>query len=214
MTNTRSKSDVFRLLFGTAIIATVLAFATGCESNNRKSLKNQIDTLKLEKKQLRNDLEQARSENQQLTKQLQTLAGLDEWPADAAYYQLQNVSIGRYSGFYDKDRDGIKEKLIVYVVPTDPQGDAIKAPGEVDVQLWNLDQTQEKSLLRQWQVKSEQLKDLWVAGIIAVNYRLAFDVADLADQFEASTDSWTLKITFTDYVTGKVFTHQRPVEQY
>ena len=109
-----------------------------------KSLKKQIDTLKLEKKQLRNDLEQARSENQQLTKQLQTLAGLDEWPADAAYYQLQNVSIGRYSGFYDKDKDGIKEKLIVYVIPTDLQGDAIKAPGEVDVQLWNLDQTQEK----------------------------------------------------------------------
>jgi hypothetical protein len=71
-------------------------------------------------------------------------------------YTLQSIKIHRYSGFYDKDEDGKKEKLIVYVQPIDRQGDIIKAPGAVDVQFEGWDGKR----LGRWHVRENELKKL------------------------------------------------------
>ena len=188
-----------------------LYFIAGCENANsiRTPLVEQIGNLTEQKKQLENQLEQTRAENKQLTKQMQVLSGLPEEVKGENLYRLQKIKIGKYTGFFDKNDDGKKEKLIVYIQPVDKEGDIIKATGAVDVQLWDLDSSQaNQALLGQWHVEPDELKKLWFATLITINYRLTFDVGDKVEKFN---EPLTVKVTFTDYLTGRVFKEQKVI---
>ena len=188
-------------------ICALMLFASGCESG-RTSLAEQVSTLKREKKQLTRQLEQSKGENKQLKKQLQVLTDLPEDRLEALY-QLQIVKITGYTNLYDKDEDGQDETLIVYIQPMDENGDIIKATGAVDVQLWDLNKPSGQALLAQWHVKPDQLKKLWLTSLMRSNYRLTFDVTGKIKKFE---EPLTVKVTFTDYLTGKVFKEQKVIE--
>ena len=207
MKTKKPKQYDIRCTLYTIWVACLIIAAAGCESDN--STTGQISTLRKEKKQLTRQLEQSDSQNKQLKKQLQTLAGLPDDVRLENLYNLQTVKVSRYTNFYDKDKDGQKEKLIVYIQPTDEQGDIVKATGNVDVQLWDLNKDNGQALLSQWQVKPDELKELWFASIVSVNYRLTFDIADKITEFE---EPLTVKVTFTDYLPGKVFKDQRVIK--
>jgi len=188
----------------------LLAVAAGCDSAGRPDpLKEQINSLKQEKTQLTRQIKQSGLENKKLKKQIQVLSGL---PADAKlenFYNLQRVKITGFTDFYDKDKDGRKEKLIVYIQPIDQDGDVVKATGSVDVQLWNLNRPNGQALLGQWRVEPDELRKLWFATLITINYRLTFDVAGKIEKFE---EPLTVKLTFTDHLSGKVFKEQKVIE--
>ncbi|MHC4568401.1 MAG: coiled-coil domain-containing protein, partial [Planctomycetota bacterium] len=106
-------SSVLRFAF---CILTFLV--VGCQpADEGPSLAVQIEQLTQEKTQLQEQIEQSKGENEELKKQLQTLSGL---PADVRLenmYRLERIKLGRLSGFFDKDKDGKRETLIVYVTP-------------------------------------------------------------------------------------------------
>jgi len=183
----------------------------GCGNANKKpSLVEQIKQLKEENTQLTRQVEQSANENKQLKKQIQVLSNLPEEARAENLYRLQRIEVTRYTNFYDKDKDGQKEELIVYIQPFDEEGDIVKATGAVDVQLWDLNKKEtDKALLGQWHVTPEQLKKLWFATLITINYRLTFDVAGKIDDFDKPL---TVKVTFTDYLTGKVFEEQKVIK--
>jgi len=189
----------------------LLVFVGGCESTAQKSpLAEQIQQLKQEKKELTRQIEQSENENEQLQKQILVLSGLPEEAKAENLYRLQRIKITRYTNFYDKDKDGEKEKLIVYIQPLDEEGDIVKATGAVDVQLWDLNSSQaNQALLGQWHITPSELKKLWFATLITINYRLTFDVADKIENIQ---EPLTVKVTFTDYLTGKVFKEQRVIK--
>jgi ribosome-binding ATPase YchF (GTP1/OBG family) len=193
-----------------AIFAACLLICTaGCENANKKSpLAEQIQQLKQEKTELTRQIERSENENEQLQKQILVLSDLPEEAKAENLYRLQRVKVTRYTNFYDKDKDGQKEKLIVYIQPLDEEGDIVKATGAVDVQLWDLNKEANQALLGQWQVTPEQLKKLWFATLVTINYRLTFDVADKIGNIQ---EPLTVKVTFTDYLTGKVFKEQKVI---
>jgi len=205
-TKRKCVEDMLRI----TLAACLLAVAAGCEGpNNRVSPAEQIGKLRQEKSQLTTRVEQLETQNRQLQERVQTLSGLPEDQRGVNLYPLESVRIGRYTDFYDKDGDGSKEKLIVYIQPIDEQGDVVKAAGAVDVQLWNLNNQADKALLGQWHVEQQELKKVWFATLIVINYRLTFDVADIVKSFD---EPLTIKITFTDYLSGKVFEAQEVIK--
>lgn len=188
----------------------ICLFAAGCENgNNREFLKEKINTLKQEKAELKSQIEQSESEAKQLRKQVQTLSDLPPELRLENLYRLQKVKITRYTNLYDKDKDGKKEKLLVYIQPIDEEDDIVKATGAVDVQLWNLNKEDGEALLGQWHITSGQLKELWFATLIIINYRLTFDVAD---KVTGDEEALVVKVTFTDYLSGKVFEEQKIIK--
>jgi hypothetical protein len=193
-----------------------LITAFGCESAGtpgKQAAPTQVEQLTAQKAKLQSKLEEAQTENEQLKKQIESLSLLPGDKRAGAVYQLQAVKIGGYTNLYDEDKNGTKEKLIVYVRPADETGDIIKAAGAVDVQLWDLKKKESEALLAQWRVEPNELKRQWFHSILADNYRLTFDVAALVAESATQTADksdkpLTVKITFTDYLSGRTFTDQ------
>jgi FtsZ-binding cell division protein ZapB len=183
---------------------------TGCaKPDEKESIAVQIKQLAQEKSELQRQIEQSEKENEQLKQQIQVLSSLPENVKLENLNRLENIKIGRYTGFFDKDDDGKKEKLIVYIQPTDEQGDALKAAGTAEVQLWDLNKTNGQAMLGQWKVEPDELKKLWFETLVSIYYRLTFDVADV---IESLKEPPTVKVTFTDYLTGKVFNEQKVIK--
>jgi len=179
----------------------------GIGSARKHPLELKVETLEREKAEVARHLEQCRVENEQLRQQVKALAVL---PKDGGenFYKLTSVRIARFTGFYDTDKDGRREKLLVYVQPVDTTGDVIKAAGTVHVQLWNLNSPGDQPLIGEWQVQPDRLRKLWVGALVS-DYRLAFDVSLTP---ELLAQPLTVKIAFTDYLTGEIFRDQTVIE--
>ena len=185
-------------------------FFAGCgDSYKEPPLQEKVDFLTLQQKDLESKLEQSAAENKKLKQQIHTLSGLPEQLKGKNLYSIRDVEIGKYTGFFDKDKDGTKEKLVVYIEPIDEQGDVIKAPAEIEVELWDLNKSDGEALIAKWPaVKPDELKKLWFDGLLKVNYRLTFDIED---KVESLNDPLTVKVTFTDYLSGNVFKKQKVI---
>ncbi len=149
------------------------------------------------------------AENEQLRQQVATLSEMPESIRNTPLYNLKAVKLGNYSGFYDKDDDDSKESLIVYVKPIDDDGDVIKAIGQVEVELWDLNDGPDEALLGQWSLEPAELKEQWYASFGQLNYRL---VSKVANEIEGRSGPFTVKVTFADVAYGKVFHDQAVIE--
>ncbi|MCK4752942.1 MAG: hypothetical protein KAS75_05805 [Planctomycetes bacterium] len=191
------------------LLGFLLCLAAGCDEAAREvRLLEKINTLKQEKKQLANQIEQSEIEKEKLKEQAEVLAGLSSEVRLANLYDLQKVKLTKYTNLYDKDKDGKKEKLIVYLQPVDEEDDIVKASGTVDVELWDLNRNGE-AMLGKWQVGPEELKKRWFATLVTINYRLVFDVGGKITDEE---EELVVKVTFTDYLAGKVFKQQKIIK--
>ena len=193
------------------LTGSLLVSAVGCEnaSSRKTPLADQVEKLTQEKTQLQSQVEQSKSENEQLMQQIQVLSGLPEGVKAENIYSVHGIKLTRYTNFYDKDKDGKKEMLIVYIQPIDQEGDIIKAAGDVDVQLLDLNKADGPARLGQWHVTAEQLRGLWFKTLLTVYYRLKLDVAGKVENFK---DPLTVTVTFTDHLTGKVFKEQKVIK--
>ena len=164
-----------------------------------------IRNLEREKADLTGQLEQSRTEAEQLKTQVKALAALPPDKKESFFYALGTVTLGNFTGFYDKDATGKRDELLVYIQPTDQAGDLVKAPGAVSVQLWNLNDPNDRTLLGQWQVQPAELYKLWFNTLAITAYRLKLDVPMTP---KLLAQPLTVRATFTDYLTGQVFTDQ------
>jgi hypothetical protein len=168
-------------------------------------VKRPAEPLAVRVKQLQDQVALLRAENQDLRRQLETPPSkLPPGVGVLPLYRLRDVMISRYSGFYDKDKNGEPDRLIVYVEPVDQAGDVVKAAGTVDVQLWDLSADPNRALLGQWHVKAQELHKMWFATLVTINYRLMFD----RPQAVPNERPLTVKVVFTDGLSGQVFTDQ------
>src|SRR4030042_1673685 len=119
-------SSIFH--FTLYILIFLLLVLAGCNKANEKAqLLEQIDQLTEQNTQLTSRIEQSESQNKQLTERVQVLSGLPENVKGENLYNIQSLKIHRNTDFYDKDKDGKNETLIVHVQPTDDLLDGIKA---------------------------------------------------------------------------------------
>jgi len=198
--------NFFARSFLFAVTSISIAFAFGCEiqATHKSGAQKQIQQLTAEKADLQNQLEQVRAENSQLLKENQTLSKLPGEKRTDALYHIKSVKIGSYTNIYNEEKTR-KKNLVVYVEPIDETGDAVKAGGSVDIQLWNLNKKEDEARLAQWQVGPDELKKLWLSGIFSSSYRLSFDVTGIVDKFDKPL---TVKVEFTDYLSGQIFSEQ------
>jgi hypothetical protein len=196
-------------LFLSAAFALLFAGCGPDQKAYQSQLRDNIDSLKLQNTELSRQIEQLQQQNEQISKQNKTLAGLDPQFRYENLYSLQSVKVHKYTNLYDKDDNGNFEKLIVYIQPMDNHGDIVKAAGTVDIELWDLNKEDDNSRLNQWQISPDQLQELWFNSIASTNYRLILDLDEPIDNYDQPL---TVKVTFTDHLTGKTFQQQKVLE--
>jgi hypothetical protein len=186
----------------------LLMCLAGCQSTKTEGL-SETEKLKAENAVLADKLSQSQKESEQLKKQINSLRNFGENFKLEDIYNLQKINITRYTNIYDNDQDGKKETLLVYIQPMDEYGDIVKATGLVEIQLWDLSNKDGQALLGQWKTEPAELKKLWFATLITVNYRLNFNITGKVEKFDRPL---TVKIKFTDYLSGKVFEEQKVIK--
>ena len=201
----RNKPNESHRSYVPLVLTIVLLAGCGVGSERVNPLEVKVRDLEQEKARLAGRLEQSRIEMEHVKAQVEALAVLPPDEQEARFYALSAVKIARFTDFYDKNEDGKREKLIVYLQPVDQAGDAIKTAGVVSVQLWNLNNPSGQALLGQWQVLPGELYKLWFNTLTSTAFRLTFDVPATP---EALAQPLTVRTTFTDYLTGQVFTDQ------
>ena len=126
----------------------------------------------------------------------------------AALVVPETLVIGRHTGLYDKGTSGKPDSLVVYVEPRDAKQDTIKAAGNMQVELWNLAAAPEQAKLATWEIGPEELKGLWGRGLLGAYYRLTFPLEGV---LKGNEKDLTVKVEFTDYLTGKTLTGQKVI---
>jgi len=188
-----------------------LYFVAGCESSQtpKNPLAEQVETLTQDKKGLARQIGQLESKNKDLQKQINTLHGLPNDVKLKDIYEVQSIRITKYTNLYDKDKDGKRETLIVYIQPVDQEGDIIKVPADVHIRLLDLDKDRDPVVLGKWHITPDRLRKLWFNALMKTHYRLTFDVSDKLDSYE---EPLTVMVTFTDYLSGRIFEEQKLIK--
>ena len=189
------------ILIVAALTAGLLA---GCSSGKKRPWNTLEDCIQANT-ELSMQVQALESENTQLTEQVNTLSTLDAKARLEALDTLEKVRIGKRTGFYDKDDNGTKETLVVYLEPLDSAQDYTKAVGKVNIQLWDLNTAEDKAKQAEWTVEPNDLQKTWGGTIFAGYYRIKLPLKITPDQQR----EYTVKVTFTDYLTGKVLTDQK-----
>jgi hypothetical protein len=193
----------------TIVLLTAVGLPAGCAGPARDStLWDKIHQLQAEKNQLQTRTENLEAENQQLLEQCHALDALDPAVRLSALDRLVRIQIGKRSRLTDPNKDGQIDTLIIHLEPVDQAEDIVKAPGEVRVSLWRLEPAADKHLLAEWAVSAEQLKTTWGHSLTGRYYRLTFA---LPEGMPNKPEDLTVKVEFTDYLTGRILTAQTPI---
>jgi hypothetical protein len=184
----------------------------GCDKKAKlqteKQTKPVLSQTNFEKENLR-----IKAENEQLKSQLETLMGIDKPARINAVSVVRTIEVTSRSGIYKKDvkdSNDTKETLVVYLKTIDDMGDIVKAPGEVKVELWNLNKKPADALVGSWLVKPEKLKKSWSGSLMTNYYKLTFDAPPILTG--KKRQELTLKVEFTDYMAGEILKAQRVIK--
>jgi hypothetical protein len=208
---TRNQKRLARvILLGCALPLAAALLPAGCDvgSARRHPLEVKVRELEMERARLAGEVEERNVEIEQLKAQIRALSALPQRERENPY-ALNAVRITRYTNFYDKDGNGTRDKLIVYLQPIDRDGNVFKAAGTASVQLWDLSRPSGQALLGQWQLPPDELHKLWFDSLISTNYRLTFDVPLTPETLAVPL---TVKVAFTDFLTGQIFYDQYVIQ--
>ena len=128
----------------------------------------------------------------------------------AKLYTTHDLKFGSLTGGFDAGparpgESGVK----VYVVPTDQDGQPLKAAGSFKVEAFDLAQPQDP-LVGQWSFSTDEAKRNWYGAFMSYTY--AFTLPWKGWKRLPAHPEVTIKVTFTDELTGLSFEKQTLVK--
>ncbi len=195
------------LLAGCAL-AVGLISAGGCASEQvqREQLIQELEQTRQAVGELTQRNEDLQAETAAQRRQISSLQALGEKRLEKLFH-VRRIELGRYTGGVNlndaKGDDGVK----VYLKTIDQDGSAIKAAGDVKIQLFDLAAESKDNLIGQYRWNVEQMSKQWFGGFMT--YHFSFECLWDADKGPPERDEITVRVEFTDYLTGKVFTAQK-----
>ena len=190
----------------TVISAVLLSLSGGCfdPSGQGTSASGQVPVLRQRIGQLERDLVTLAEENNTLNHQVDELLRLGTNRLELLNAPVR-IEIERMSGGYDDDNVVGDDGVVVYVRPFDSVGDVIKATGDIEIQLWDLSGTPDEVLVGQYVLDAEHALGHWYGKLMTDHYTIK---CPWRSEPPRHTEI-TIRVLFTDYVTGKVLTDQR-----
>lgn len=189
---------------GVFLSLVVVTFA-GCNSQEG-ALAKQIRTLTRENEALRRDFNEEQQRAAGLERRVEALRAFGHERAEYLV-TVAEAKLGRFTGAFDADEDGIDEGVKVYLELRDRQGDMIKAGGQVDIELWDL-AGETGGPVAQRHYAPGETQEHWLGGLMANHYK--FEV-EWSDGNRPAGENVTVRLRFTEALTGKVFEVQEMI---
>ncbi len=185
----------------------LLIVVGGCRSCDR--VQAELRARETDVRELREELDRCGVYNQTLQQEVQTLRGQLGVPSDGsvppAAYPVQRLVLGRQTGGRSNDICPGDDALQVQVEPHDPEGQAIKAPGQLVVNAMEITSEGIKRPLSTWVIPPEQMRRSWKAGLLTTGY-----VFNLPWKVWPSTEKLRITAQF-QLADGRVFEADRDV---
>ncbi len=194
-----------------AILLAALAASAplaGCDNGRTRELletrqklrdaQDRVDALQAQNTQLADQLRDARE-------QLATLRRLGDNRIENLP-TIERIQLGRYTGGIDTDDQPGHDAVRVLLEPIDRDGHAIKSAGEITVQLFDLGGGEGERLIAEKTFPVDEARAHWKSGLGTYRYSLEVPLKIPPPRKEI-----TVRVTFTEYLTGKTFTAQKVV---
>ena len=119
-----------------------------------------------------NELEIARKESDTLRQQLVADGKSPILPEQAdALFRATGIKVNELlTGSLDRDDQPGEELLNVVLVPHDSDGEPIKLPGEIQIELFDLGQPSDQKNLGAWTYSAAESRDHWHTGFLSSGY--------------------------------------------
>lgn len=189
-----------------AVLIGVVAVAGGCAETNPRVVRLSEDLVERDKQidQLRRDVARLEEESAGYRRQIHTLQELGPQRLDRLFHVVR-VGLSRYTGGYGDDAPAGHDGVRVYLEPVDAAGSIIKAAGDVTIQLFDLAEPAEDSLVGQYTFDAETIGKHWYGGAFTDRYMLECPWPNSPPRHSQIT----VRATFVDILTGRSFTAQR-----
>lgn len=169
-------------------------------------LRKQVIDLEREVEQLRREREADRATIVAMQSDRPTTQSL---PHDRLeeLFTVAGIRLGRLTGGYDSEpRQPGDESIRVYLAPFDAAGDDLKAAGTVVIEAFDL--AEEAPRLARWSFDLPSMKSAWNSSGLLYEYVLDCPLAGVS---VPATGELTLRVVFTDALTGRSFSAQQRV---
>ena len=185
----------------------VLVLASGCSAPNKANIE-----LRKQNQDLRAEVEVLKRQHEADAASIAALQrDQSSNAAQLAPAQLDRLvtvaglRLGNLTGGYETDaaRPG-DDAIRVQAVPIDADGDPIKASGAFVIEAFDL--SGDAKLLGRWGFDVSQSRQQWRGAGILYCYLFTLPLSQ-----PPASPQVTLKVTFTDELTGRQFSQQRPI---
>ncbi|MCD4823112.1 MAG: hypothetical protein K8S55_00760 [Phycisphaerae bacterium] len=193
-----------------------LLFCVGCEelSNERElELEKQRDVARKQVKELTGEVENLSARLATQDEHVKTLQALGGEKRMATLFTVDKIELGRYTGGIDTDKKPGDDAIKIFLLPEDADGSTLKAAGSVKIQLFDLAQPEGKGkgkgegknkLFAEYTYPVKDIAKHWHGGMLTYHYSFLCGW----EKPPAHADI-TVRVEFTDYLTGKTFTAQK-----
>lgn len=185
------------------LAALLVAGGTGCQTATEIALRREIATLRdaVQKKEHRLAAQQAALD--ELNQQLRVARGFSEEDLKKLYYP-ERLVIDSLSGGADYDRRPGDDGVTVYLRPVDRDGDAVKVPGDITIQLYDLAAPAQANFIGEYKVPVDQVGRLWHGKLLSQHYTIKCPWPHGPPQHAEIT----IRALFVDYLTKRVVSAQ------
>jgi hypothetical protein len=154
--------------------AALAASAAGCRSNDK--VESQLRARESDVQHLKGELGRSEFHNGLLLRELQATRGLPgpfgviERPSEP--YPVRSLRLGRGTRGRPSDAVAGDDALEVMVEPVDPEGNVIKAPGRLHIDVQEVSTEGIKTPIASYDIHPEQLRRTWQSGLFNTGYKL------------------------------------------
>jgi outer membrane murein-binding lipoprotein Lpp len=147
---------------------------------------------------------EARSELARKQKRIDTLVSLGPDRIKKLYY-VRSIKLGQYTGGADLNGQPGDDGIKVFLRPIDSNGDTIKAAGAVTVQVYDLAQPADKTLIGEYKWSVDEVAKAFSGGFMTYHFTFTCPWKSGPPKHAGIT----VRVEFIDYLTGKTMSAQK-----
>ncbi len=192
-----------------------LAFSLCClgcdaQTDSMRRLKDQVEAQKTQIATLEKNLADAQKTVDEQKQQIATLqkVGPDRM---AKLVVPTGIQFARLTGGYDDDGRPGDDGVVAYVQPVDVKGHVIKVAGSIRMQVFDLANPPGRQVVAEGEWDVDHVADMWNGRLWTGHYTVKCPWPP-PDRKPPDHRELTIRVEFTDLLTGKTFTAQKVVE--